>query len=224
VRITSGTAPYRIKLGKHFAASCIAAVLAPTIALAHPHVTIEARAVLAYAPDGGGLSEVRHEWTFDPAYSAFLAMGIPRAPNGTAAPAAMAGLAATTLASLAASDDFTWMKAGGHRAAFAAATGPEMSLSGGRVTLRFAMPLRERPDPGAKVVLEVMDPTYFVAFSFAPGDDAVRAEGAPEGCALAVQRPKGFDPATAARLASGALEALAGATDAVDNRATLTCP
>lgn len=194
-------------------------------AWAHPHVRIEARAVLAYAP-GGGLAAVRHEWTFDPAYSAFLAMGVAKNAAGEAGGEAMASLAATTVASLAASDNFTWLKADGARPPLGAPVSPAMRLRNGQVTLTFEIPLAEPAAKGASLLLEVMDPTYFVAFSFAPGDDAVRLEGAPAGCAATVVRPKGFDGATAAKLAAGALDALLSpdAADAVTNRTTVACP
>ncbi len=193
-------------------------------ALAHPHVRVEARAVLSYAP-GGGLAAVRHEWTFDPAYSAFLSMGVARDAAGEAGGDAMASLASTTVASLAASDDFTWLKADGVRPALAAAFKPAMRLRNGQVTLTFELPLKEPAARDAALLLEVMDPTYFVAFSFAPGDDAVRLEGAPAGCSVTVVRPKGFDGETTARLAAGALDALLSpdAAEAVTNRATVAC-
>ena len=42
--------------------------------------------------------------------------------------------------------------------------------------------------------LDVYDPTFFVDFSYAEGDDAVRLAGGPAGCAVQLSRPKKPDP------------------------------
>jgi ABC-type uncharacterized transport system substrate-binding protein len=194
-------------------------------AAAHPHITIEARATVSY--DGGvKLAAIRHVWAFDPVYSAFLAMGIPKDADGTIPESRMQALAASTVASLAASEYFTRLKANGLRQTPAKAEAPTMSFSGERVILSFTLPLDEPAEADRSLLAEVMDPTYFVAFSFAPGDDAVRLEGAPSGCAATVTRPKGFDPATAALLAAGDLAALASADlgTGIVNKATVACP
>ena len=44
-------------------------------ALAHPHAWVTARAQIVYGADGL-ITAVRHAWTFDPAFSAFQAMGL----------------------------------------------------------------------------------------------------------------------------------------------------
>ncbi len=194
-----------------------------TGAAAHPHITIEARAEVAFDPDGR-ISAVRHAWTFDPVYSAFLAMGIATDPDGSVPEARMEALATRTAASLEASDYFTWLKADGGRKRTGKPEGARMSLRDGRVSLSFSLPLAEPAEVARGVVLEVMDPGYFVAFAFAPGDDAVRFEGMPAACKAVVTRPMGFDPATTAKLAAGDLQALAAGGEGILNRVSVTCP
>ena len=52
-----------------------------TRAVAHPHVWITARAELVFNPDGK-VAAVRHAWTFDKAYSAFVTQGLDTNKDG----------------------------------------------------------------------------------------------------------------------------------------------
>ena len=194
-----------------------------TAATAHPHITIEARVEIYYGADGK-LTGLHHAWTFDPVYSAFLAMGIAKDADGNIPEPSMEALATRTVASLEPSDYFTWLKADGGRKRPGKPEGARMSMRDGRVSLSFALPLAEPADASRGLVLEVMDPTYFVAFAFASGDDAVRLPGMPPACKAEVTRPKGFDPATTAKLAAGDLQALVGGGAGIMNRVTVTCP
>lgn len=209
------------------------ACLAATPALAHPHVWVATRAELVYASDGT-LTGVRHAWTFDAAYSAFAAQGLGTAGEGKATPAELAGLARENTESLAEFGYFTRLKAGGRKQDFGEATDPRMSLEDGELTLRFLLPLKTPLKAAGSVSLEVYDPTYFVAFSLAPGDDVVRLVGAPAGCRAAAIRPKGSEGKNAATAdaASGAMSesfftALTAASDfgaQFANRIVVTCP
>jgi ABC-type uncharacterized transport system substrate-binding protein len=165
-----------------------AALLVPLPALAHPHVWVTTKAVLEYAPDGA-LTGVRHAWTFDPGYSAYAAQGLGAAGDGKATPDELAPLARENVESLAESGYFTRLKAGSRKLEFDAPREPRMSLSDGRLTLSFLLPLKA-PTRGTAVTLEVYDPTYFVSFSLAPGDDAAQLAGAPAECRATLVRPK----------------------------------
>lgn len=167
-----------------------AALLAPLPAAAHPHVWVTTKAELAYGADGA-LTGVRHAWTFDPGYSAFAAQGLGAAGDGKATPDELAPLARENVESLAESGYFTRLKAGSRKLEFAEPREPRMSLADGQLTLSFLLPLKVPVQPGSSAVtLEVYDPTYFVSFSLAPGDDVVRLEGAPATCRTTVVRPK----------------------------------
>ena len=61
-----------------------------------------------------------------------------------------------------------------------------------KLTLTFILPLKAPADPPKSLMLEIFDPTYFVAFTLAEGDDAVKLAGAPKGCSLTISRPKDF--------------------------------
>ena len=197
-------------------------------AMAHPHVWIEARAVVVY--DGARPVAVRNAWTFDPAYSAFLTLGAPRDAAGAVPAGALDGAARKAVASVADSNYFIEARGEAGRKALGAPAKAGMTLAGDRATLSFEIPIGDRHAPtgdmpAGALRLEVMDPSYFVAFAFAPGD-AVALEGAPPGCAIALARPKGFSAEDAKTLAAGVLDALAAgdAGERISNAATVSCP
>lgn len=172
-----------------------AALAAATPALAHPHVWIATRAEFEYGPDGA-LRAVRHAWTFDPTYSAFALQGLGQSTSGPVNPAALAALARDNADNLAEQGYFTLLKINGRKQDLGTATDPAMTVADGQITLRFTLPLKT-PAPGT-ASLEVYDPTYFVAFSLADGDDVATLKGAPAGCRATAHRPKTTAPAPAA--------------------------
>lgn len=165
------------------------AVLGPSAALAHPHVWITAKAEILYGPDGKVVG-VRHAWTFDEAYSAFVTQGLDANGDGKLTPDELQELARTNTASLVDFDYFTVLKANGAKQAFGEPLNPGMSVESGRATLTFELPLKQPATSNRALALEVYDGTYFVDFRFADGEDAVRLAAAPKGCAVTVNRPK----------------------------------
>jgi ABC-type uncharacterized transport system substrate-binding protein len=175
-------------------AAALACAAAP--ASAHPHVWVTAKAQLVYAD--GKLVGVRDTWSFDPEYTAFVTQGLDANKDGTLSPDELAGLAAENTANLAEFGYFTKLKVGGKEQAFADPKEPSMRLDGKALALTFLLPLKTPVQQGRGVAaLEVYDPTYFVAFSFAEGADAATLAGAPQGCAATVTRPKAEQPKTA---------------------------
>lgn len=186
----------------------LALVLATGPALAHPHVWVSAKAELVYAPDGK-VSAVRHHWTFDEAYSSFAVQGLDADGDGKTTPAELAELAKTNTASLNEFGYFTQLKANGARIGFAPPTAERMTYEGGRLTLHFELPLAVA-SAGRTVVLDVSDPTFFVDFQTAPGDDAVILANAPSGCSLRITRPKQAAPPEGQSLSETMYQSLAG--------------
>ncbi len=62
----------------------VAACCAVTAAQAHPHVWVSARAQVAYAD--GKVTGVRHTWSFDPEYSAYVTQGLDANKDGKLSP------------------------------------------------------------------------------------------------------------------------------------------
>ena len=100
------------------------------------------------------------------------------------------------------------------------------------LVMTFLLPLKTPVQQGRGVAaLEVYDPTYFVAFSFAEGADAATLAGAPQGCAATVTRPKTEQPKTADAGSPGMPEAFFAALTAASpygvqfaSRVLVACP
>jgi ABC-type uncharacterized transport system substrate-binding protein len=192
-------------------------------ALAHPHVWVTNRAELVFAQDGA-LTGIRHVWTFDEGYSAYATQGMVE--GGKLDPAQARELAQTNIESLAESGYFTTLRAAGTRQEFETPKDAEIGLDGRRLTLSFMLPLKS-PRVASRLMLDVYDPTFFVDFSLAEGDDAVRLRDAPAGCAVTVQRQKPEAAAAGKDLSEAFFEALtaSGSNAGVQfgNRAMVAC-
>jgi ABC-type uncharacterized transport system substrate-binding protein len=195
-------------------------------ALAHPHVWITARAELVYGTDGK-VTGVRHAWTFDKAYSAFITQGLDANRDGKLTPEELKELARENTQSLVDFDYFTVLKANGAKQAFAAPTEYGMSYTNEEATLFYLLPLKVPAAGGKALSFEVYDPTFFVAFTLADGDDAVRLSGAPKGCATTVSRPRSAESSPQRNLSESFFEALSSASNfgsQFANRAIVACP
>lgn len=203
-----------------FLASLLSAglAIAPMAALAHPHVWITTRAELVYAPDGK-VTEIRHAWTFDSGYSAYATQGMIE--NGKLDPDKGRELAKLNTESLADQEYFTVLRSGGAKQALDAPRDAETLFDDGKLTLRFTLPLKQ-PAASSRLLLDVYDPTFFVDFALADGDDAVRLEGAPAGCGVEIRRPKPANPADRKNLSEAFFQALTGSADAGAQFATRT--
>ncbi len=198
-------------------------------AAAHPHVWITAKAELAY--EAGRVTGVRHAWTFDPEYTAFLTQGLDANGDGTLAPEELQGSAKEQAANLAEFAYFTKLKVAGKEQTFAEPQEARMAMEGGKLTLSFLLPLKTPAAQGKGVAaIEVYDPTYFIAFSLADGADAVRLAGAAPGCTMQVTRAKNTEPAVAQAgqsMTEAMFEALTAAANYGEqfaNRAIVACP
>jgi ABC-type uncharacterized transport system substrate-binding protein len=169
--------------------AALALCLFPAAASAHPHVWVKSKATILYDPSGR-VTGIRQGWTFDEAYSAYAVQGFEKGPDGTLAADKMAELAKINMESLAEQGFFTNAKANGAKLSFGEPANYATSYDNGALTLTFDLPLRSPAKADRAFTLEVYDPTFFVDFAIPEGDDAVRLDGAPKGCALKVTRPK----------------------------------
>lgn len=208
-------------------ASAAALLLCAAPAAAHPHVWITSKAVILYGPDGK-VTGIRHGWTFDEAYSAFAVQGFETDADGKPRADKMAELAKVNVESLAESGFFTQAKANGVKQAFGEPASYGTTYDKGRLTLTFDLPLKAPAKADRAFTLDVYDPTFFVDFALAPGEDAVKLEGAPQGCALKVTRPKESAPAPGGQGVSeaffSALGAAANYGAQFSSRILVACP
>jgi len=193
-------------------------------AQAHPHVWITAKAEIVYAADGY-VSGVRHHWTFDAGYSAYLTQGLDKNGDGKLTPDELQEVAKENAESLVDFDYFTVLKVNGAKQAFEPPREYGMTFENGQARLSLLLPVKSPPN-GKTLSLEFYDPSFFVSFSLAEGEDAVRLAGAPKGCAATIARPK---PAAAEqqKLSESFFEALTSASNYGSNfanRAIVACP
>ena len=194
-------------------------------ALAHPHVSVTARAELIFAD--GKVTGIRHAWTFDKAYSAFITQGLDTNRDDKLAPEELQDLARENTESLVDFEYFTVLKANGAKQAFGAPTGYGMVYANDQVTLSYLLPLQKPTAAIRTMSLEVSDPTFFVAFTLADGADAVTLAGAPAGCATTITRPKPLDSGQQQKLSESFFQSLTAASNfgaQFANRALIACP
>jgi len=207
----------------------VASLATVSSAWAHPHVWITAKAELSY--EAGRVTGIRHAWTFDPEYTAFLTQGLDANGDGKVSPEELQGSAKEHAGNLAEFAYFTKLKVAGKEQSFAEPQEARMAMEGGRLTLSFLLPLKTPAVQGKGVAaVEVYDPTYFIAFSLADGADAMRLAGAAPGCSMTVTRAKNTEPTVASAgqsMTEAMFEALTAASNYGEqfaNRAIVACP
>lgn len=205
----------------------LAATLAGSVspALAHPHVWVTAKAEVVY-DSGGKVTGIRHAWSFDKGYSAFVTQGLDKNGDGKLAPEELQDLAKENTESLVEFDYFTVLKANGRKQEFDAPRDYGMSHENEVVTLAYFLPLKAAV--AAKTMsVEVYDPTFFVSFTLAEGDDAVKLASAPQGCTTSISRPKAVETAQKQDMSEAFFETLTAASNfgvQFANRAIVACP
>lgn len=155
-------------------------------AVAHPHVWVTFRSEIVYGADGRATA-VRHAWTFDEMFSAYALQGISHARKGIYTREELRSLAQTNMTSLSEYAFFTYAKADGNKATFAAPVDYWLEYKDPSLTLHFTLPLKS-PVVAKTMTVDIYDPSMFVDFAFAQGS-AVALAGAPAACRLAIERP-----------------------------------
>jgi ABC-type uncharacterized transport system substrate-binding protein len=178
----------------------IGASLVALPAAAHPHVFVDAREELVFDP-AGKITSVRHIWQFDEAFSAFAVQGLDKNGDGKLDDDELQPLAKVNVDSLQEYDFFTVLTVGRQRETFVPPKEYWLEFRGSRLTLFYTLPLKAPVAMTGKATLEVFDPEYFVAFDF-PKSAAVKLDGAPKGCAAAIQPPRELDAQTMAQMAA----------------------
>lgn len=161
-------------------------------ALAHPHVWVTAKAEVVFAADGR-VTGVRHHWTFDEAYTAYVTQGLDKNDDGKLTPDELQELADENAASLNEFDYFTVLKARGKPQTFDPPREARMSMEKTQVSMSFLLPLKAPVAPSGAVSIEIEDPTFFVYFSLTEGQAAISLAHAPQGCVTSIAKAKPLD-------------------------------
>lgn len=169
-------------------------------ASAHPHILIDAHAEIVFNAQGQ-IVAVTNVWDFDDAFSAFAIQGYDSKSDGNPTRTDLQPLAEINLQSLAEYGFFTQVKIDGAAVAVGHPKDYYDVFADEKLTLRFTLPLAKPLDIHGKTVeIDVYDPAYFAAITFAKGTP-VRLAGNSTGCESFVHRPEPLDPATASQLA-----------------------
>ncbi len=219
-------------MGRRFLARLLAPVcLAAALVLpgggahAHPHVFVAVKSVLLFGPDGR-ISGVRHSWTFDDMYSAFATQGMG-GKAGAPSEDELKALAKINVEQLEEAEFFTVLRAGGKKVEFATATDYTITLDAKKlITLHFTAPLKESASAGKAAVLQVFDPSYFVAFDFEK-QSPVTLGSAPAGCTISVSQPPPLPSADAQKLNDSMGTMVSPGADfgiKLASRAVIACP
>ena len=193
-------------------------------ARAHPHVVVAVSSDVIF--EDGKVAAIRHHWTFDDMYSAFVTANLGKDGKDPTT-AELQPVAQTNVESLQEFDFFTYPKMNGKKAAFGAPKDYSMTFDGKEktATLHFTVPLAEVAQ-SKLFVFQIYDPSYFVAFAFEKGEP-VKLVGAPQGCSLSVSKPKALDTDESKKLNESFFSGLSPGSDfgsKLADRAILACP
>ena len=192
-------------------------------ALAHPHVWVTAKAEVVFAPDGK-VTGVRHHWTFDEAYTAYVTQGLDTNKDGKLSPEELQDLATENAASLNEFEYFTVLKARGKPQAFDAPREARMTMEKTQVSMSFLLPLKAPAAPTGAVSIEIEDPTFFVYFSLSEGQASISLADAPQGCVTSIAKAKPLDSTMQQILQDeGAIQTQDIGIE-YSNRAIIACP
>ena len=161
------------------------ALLGMQPAQAHPHIFIDAEAEIVL-DEAGALTEIRHRWTFDEAFSVWQVQGLDVDGDGITSSQEMQELADENMVGLAEYNFYTSAGEGRQSVTFSA-TGPALfSFADGRSTLEFSVVPDEPFHISRALEVSIADPEYYVAINFAGLSD-VALQQAPPGCDLRLQ-------------------------------------
>lgn len=181
---------------RHFICKLITVLLVLMVAcgaaLAHPHIWIDARLAIIFNDDGA-INAIRHEWTFDQAFSSWSIQGLDTNNDGEVDRDELLGLAAETIVGLTEFEFFTFAGTGETDIKFAGGPNPQMMHDGARITLSYTVVPDKPVYAGEALEIEVTDPEYYVSITFLTSRGAV-LENAPSGCSVVVNAPKQIDP------------------------------
>ena len=193
-------------------------------ARAHPHVMVNVASEVIFAD--GKVAAIRHHWTFDDMYSAFVTANLGKDGKDPTTEE-LQPVAQTNVESLKEFDYFTVPKMNGKKAIFGAPKDYSMTFDGRdkTATLHFTVPLAEAAY-GKLFVFQIYDPSYFVAFQFEQVEP-VKLLGAPQGCSLSVSKPRALDSEESKKLNESFFSGLSPGSDfgaKLADRAILACP
>jgi ABC-type uncharacterized transport system substrate-binding protein len=168
-------------------------------AAAHPHILIDAKAAVQFNQSGEAIS-VRNVWNFDDAFSAYAIQGYDSKGDGKPSRKDLQPLAEINVKSLAAYNFFTEVKVDGASVQMLHPVDYWDEFVNETLTLRFTLPFAQPVAVKGKTLeIDVFDPEYFAAITFAQGHPIELVDA--KNCDVAIHRPAPLDPSIASALA-----------------------
>jgi ABC-type uncharacterized transport system substrate-binding protein len=195
-------------------------------AQAHPHVWVKVRAE-ALLDDEGRVVAIRHHWTFDDMYTAFVTTNLGK-DGAPPTETDLAPVAKENVQSLEEFKYFTASKVKGKQIDFGKPQEYSMTYDAKQevATLHFTLPLAVPAVAKPVFSFAVYDPSYFVAFDFDKGE-AAQIVGGPKGCSISLNRPSQLSASDQQLLARAASENFSPGDDfafRLADRAIIACP
>lgn len=179
--------------------ACAAGLLGLTLpAVAHPHILIDAKATVVFDANGA-VTVLRHSWSFDTPFSAWMIQGLDTNGDGETSSDEMQELADENMVGLADYGFYNYAGEGDALMHFTPAGDQRMAYQDGHVVLTYSVNATEPMPVDGRFELAVYDPEYYVAISFAE-TGSVTLENAPDNCAANVEPPKPMSPEVEERL------------------------
>jgi nickel/cobalt exporter len=170
-------------------------------AFAHPHIFVDAKATIVFN-DAGDVVAIKHQWTFDEAFSAWSIQGLDTNNDGITSEAELQPLADENMKGLGSYNYYTSAgEPGQPDLTFHHLPNPRLDYNDQRTTLRFGIELDQPHRIGNVLEVAIDDPEYYVAITFA-GAQAITLENAPAGCHAVLNPPRDIPAELANKLYS----------------------
>lgn len=165
-----------------------ATLLAPTAALAHPHIFAEAR--LEIVADGSNqITELRNVWRFDELFSASVVMDFDKNSNAQLDPDELQEVGQTVLDSLAEYNYYTTITDNGKSVKVNKPDAITADYKDGQLLLMFAVKPAEPMPLKGSMSFGVYDPTMYTAMDFPTDEDLAPIGDQLNACQHKVVRP-----------------------------------
>jgi ABC-type uncharacterized transport system substrate-binding protein len=166
-----------------------ALMFVPLHAGAHPHVWITVKGEIVFEPDQT-ITEIRYNWSFDEAYSAYAVLGLGKAANGNITSEELKNTSIVNAQAFQEAQYFTFVTTDGSKIGFSGASDYRLGYDNGRLNLAFRLHLQNPIPASHNFEIKIYDPTFFVSLTLSGAEDAIKAVNLPYGCAMRLTRPE----------------------------------
>lgn len=166
----------------------LATLLAPALAVAHPHIFAEARLEIV-SNDKGEIGELRNVWRFDELFSASVVLDFDKNSNATLDPEELKEVGQTVLESLSEYNYYTTIFDNGKSVKVNKPESITVDYKDNQLLMMFAVKPAEAMPLKGKLSFGVYDPTMYTAMDFPTDDDLTVVGEKIQACEHQVVRP-----------------------------------